>query len=1176
MRKRFKIPLYGMVAIIAIVVVGVVVLIRSHYLEKLVNRLLAERIASQYNLDITIGDIEGSFVGGFILNDVSVRFIQKPDTLTLAYFPSISISYQASNLWHQRWIIDSLRFSGPQLSFRRDTTGRWRLPKVDEGGKGGGTALTWEVRRLTIDSASVQVALGDENLKWYDVNLIASMKSDQGTVTLALDSLRFNSDDGRLRVSRASGLATYSDHNLVLRNIMLAADSSRAAFSFLMQAGDTLRAEAIIDSAHVHLPDVVSFLGSSLTGDLDLNGSVWRRQRLLGGDVLLRGTFMDRACDSLNASFRYDRGTVYLDSLSGTILNGCRIEGYGDVNMAARPKTYHLTAQVDSFNLDNLVFSSFGSDLSGHLVMAGQGFNSQTMTLDFDLDLGESFFDIYHVHRAAGQMNVTTTGLRVAPGFEADYHDNRFVVEGGLDYNGNMDITGHADLARLADFTHQTFIDLPGGRGTADFGLTGPTADPGLGGEFRSDSVWLNGFFSHDFTARFDIASFIYSRRGTVQVTARNGDAWAFPYDSLRAGMRLDSNLLYIDSAYVSNEFTRDWGRGVLDYLAYPQTLNLDSVRLELNPGRQFVSDGGQRLRIDSGGFIFDRVQIRTADGRIGLVGRADYDESLALTWEVDNMAVAPWISLFNDSLDISGSLSSTGRIEGNIDNPVFSMQTGIDSLKYQALLLGDLNAYVAYRDSTLQIDSCILLSPGGRHVASGTFPINLAFHSGHEFFDQRQQSIRFHGRDSRLDLISFFLPTVEYITGDFEADVELTGQPLKPHLNGTATLDNGVVKLVDLRDRLEQVSVELTAVDELVTVTKAGAIVPYKGGREQGTVAASGTVRVNDINHFTYDLALNCVGLPVNYEMGDFTGIADANLRVTGTTPPKVTGTIQMPQAEYRENFAAEETGFSLLTALEGDKTWDLDFMWECPAGLWVKNSDIDAEFSGSVNILRTAGTYNYLGSLEVIRGKYFLFDKVFQITPGGEITFDNIEQPDPKLALDVTTRIRSQNQYSSDFQSEGSYTYELALQITGTLNNPIITSSDGNLSTEDILPALLTNYRPSETEAGTSPVTQRITFGGVGMLASQVSRFGTRSLGVETFEIDPGLGKTFDPLATRLTIGTYTLPNLYVFGSSTFDLQRGQEVGAEFRLGKHYVFEGRRDEANLYHLNLKLNWEY
>jgi len=96
------------------------------------------------------------------------------------------------------------------------------------------------------------------------------------------------------------------------------------------------------------------------------------------------------------------------------------------------------------------------------------------------------------------------------------------------------------------------------------------------------------------------------------------------------------------------------------------------------------------------------------------------------------------------------------------------------------------------------------------------------------------------------------------------------------------------------------------------------------------------------------------------------------------------------------------------------------------------------------------------------------------------------------------------------------------------------------------------------------------------MGILASEFSKLGTRSLGLETFEINPDVGRQFDPLGTRLTIGTYALPSLYVFGSSYVDVNRGQEVGLEYRLGRHYLFEGRRDEFNLYHVNLKFNWEY
>jgi hypothetical protein len=148
----------------------------------------------------------------------------------------------------------------------------------------------------------------------------------------------------------------------------------------------------------------------------------------------------------------------------------------------------------------------------------------------------------------------------------------------------------------------------------------------------------------------------------------------------------------------------------------------------------------------------------------------------------------------------------------------------------------------------------------------------------------------------------------------------------------------------------------------------------------------------------------------------------------------------------------------------------------------------------------------------------------------------------------------------------------------VTGTLTNPIITGAgDTPISNENILPALLADYRPDLDSLGGNPVlSDRITVGGVGLLATQVSRLGTRTLGVETFEIYPTGTKGFDPLSTRLTIGAYTLPNLYVFGSSYFDVEKGQEVGLEYRLGRHYLFEGRRDEANLYHFNFRLNWEY
>lgn len=1177
MRKRFKIPLFGLVSVTLIIIAALVLLYKSHIPENWVNRYLAQKIAAEYNCDVTISEIEGSFIGGFILSDIHVRFIQDGDTVTLAHLPRVSISYNFSDLWHRRWIINSLHFEKPRLYLKKDLSGNWVLPRVSGASATGNRAPSWEIKKLVVDSASFDLVLGEKEWHWFGIDLLASARSEEGTYTLNLDTLRFNSNDGRLRVNNGSGMATLFEKNLVLQNVYIVTDSSRIAFSLITDNKDGVRAEAKLDSAHIHLPDITSFLGLNLIGDLDLSGNIYHQFGKTGGSLSLSGTFENRSIDSLTARFHYDDGVVYVDTLHGTILRGCGINGFGDLDLASRPEAYRLTARVDSFNLNQLVFDSFESNLSGVLEMNGRGLGSRTMAIDLDLQLDESYFDIYHFHAAQGRMTVTNGGLYFFTGCQVTYHENRFFFEGNINYSGELEINGRADLDDLSDFAYQTFIDLPAGRADGEFSFTGPTNDPDLAGRFQSDSIWFYEFFSSDFAADFDIRSFTRKMKGSITVQGRDGEAWSFPYDSLRSAMTLDSNLLIIDSGHMANDFSRSMVRGVLDFEAYPQELTFDEVVIDLT-GRQFVSDGSQVIRVDSSGFVFDRIVLNASDGRLAFSGQAGYDETLDIEWDIQRISIAPWAVMINDSLLLDGNLSSTGKVYGKLDNPAFDLQARIDSLSYHSLHLGDLQTFLSYQDSILRIDSSLLHSPNGMYTASGTLPINLSLYSGGNLFDDREQNIYIYARDRRLDLFAFLLESVEYITGDFEATVALTGPPRQPHLNGTSILKNGAIKLIDLRDRLEQVEVEVKMDDQLIKINNMQAVMPHKKSKRYGEVSAGGTIFVSDINNFTYDISVQCANMPINYELGDFTGLADARLQVKGTTPPRVTGTILMRSACYRENFTTDESSLNLLTALEWDNSWSLDLMVECPSNAWVKNDDIDAEFSGSINILRDLGTYNFLGTLEVIRGKLFFVDRMFKMHPGGRIIYNNIEEPDPMLDLIISTRIRSQSQFS-DFESEDSYTYELTLQVSGTLDNPIITGTgDTPISTEDILPTLFTGYQPpgSDSLEGESVGADRITSGLGGILAGQFSRLGTRTLGVETFEISPGTGRGFDPLATRLTIGAYTLPNLYIFGSSAVDVEKGQEVGVEYRLGRHYMFEGRRDESNLYQFNFKFYWEY
>ncbi len=266
----------------------------------------------------------------------------------------------------------------------------------------------------------------------------------------------------------------------------------------------------------------------------------------------------------------------------------------------------------------------------------------------------------------------------------------------------------------------------------------------------------------------------------------------------------------------------------------------------------------------------------------------------------------------------------------------------------------------------------------------------------------------------------------------------------------------------------------------------------------------------------------------------------------------------------------------------MQGDKSWDLNLNVEAPSNLWVKNDDIDAEFSGSLNFIREKGNYRYIGSLEILRGNGFLADRAFRLEPGGSINYEDIGVPNPRLDIYASTKIRGTPTDASG--GTGSSSYDLRVHVSGTIDEPIIAAAEGGqgspqFTTEEIMSLIFTDYygkREGVNATATGRVGERLTTGVSGFLSTQMAQIGSRTLGVETFEIDPVYGEKFNPLGTRLTLGFYTHANLYIYGSSAISGVTGQQVGFEYRLKRFLLMEGNRDEENLYHLLLNFHWEF
>jgi len=1145
-------------------------------LEYLVNRQLRNIIAGTLPLKVNIGDIGGDYFRELLISDIRVDYDDGTSRYNMAIIPNLRLRYNPLDFWRGVIRFEKIVIDSAQFTLTRASDGRWLVPTPNVKGTGDKTAISFEVQELELASLRFRMMRPEDSLIFDRITLKAAIEARENTYALRLDTLSYRSSERKFNINYARGKASLTGSHLMLQDLVLKTDSSDLTLGGQMTLSDTLSWRMILQARKLNLHEGLSFIDVNLSGNVSAEGEVAYQDRKISGKVKISGIFEHRLFDSLMVAFRYFDKELSLDTLSGKILNGTAIEGRGGIDLGIKPERYHLKAKIRGFNLNNLVSDTYETNLNGDIDLSGSGLKDESLVLDVIVDLGESWFDEYHAYELNGAMAITTDSIRFLDNFVIHYKDNYFNVSGRLDYSGDIDLDGTTRFEDLSAFNRQTFIERLGGRADLSFKVTGAVRNPDIAGEISSDSLWLYDVYSHQAQIDFALKHFLYDRDGFVNAALFNGSAYEIPFDTITLSMAVDSQYVAFEKAHFRNQFSEADSRGSLDYLSYPQVLELDSLNLrlmELNVENQDKII----LRIDSTGYDIKQCRLLRPQGALEGKGRVNYDDTWDLSIDAERLNIKPLVALVSDSLDLDGVMHGSGRLAGSFDNSRIEFIGAIDSLQYEGLVLGDMYINCDYRDSMIYIDSIALNSHTGYYLARGIMPINLNLASDEPLWLEEEQNIDITAVDVRLDMVSLLLNDVEQLTGDFRADFRLSGTPVKPKIDGKVMIQKGRLKLFDLVDPIENIDLKMSMKDRVITIDSVTGV--CRGNKKKpGLISGGGTIVINAIDQFDYDVRLKANDFPAVYELGDINAVVVADLQVRGLTPPTVTGNVILQSAVYRENFARENEGWIMLTSLQGDQTWDLDLDVEISSNLWIKNDDIDAEFAGEINFIREKGVYRYIGSLEILRGKGFLADRTFRIETGSTISYEDIEYPNPRLDIYAVTQIRG-SATSQTGQNEVS-NFDLRVHVTGTLDEPVISAAEGSqFSTEEIIPLIFTNYYQSSGEGsrGTSErVSDRITSGLSGYLSTQFTQIGSRSLGVETFEIDPVYGDKFDPLGTRLTVGFYTHPNLYIYGRSAISGVAGQEVGFEYRLKRNLLLEGRRDDEDLYHLILNLYWDY
>ena len=1147
---------------------------------KAINFILARYIEAKYDVRIQFAHIGGSLSDNLVIDNVRIDTKTPGKQYRLASIKQVAIYYDYRTLLKRQWVVDSLFIASPTVILRSDSSGAIMLPKLSSGTPSTDAPKPLpniEVKNFVLEDGRFQINKGTKSLSIDSifVNLNGTLRD--GVLAAQIDSLALNYPLKGFRLRELHAGLALSSTAIGIDSLYIATDSSRIIGGGLYPLDKTTPFQFRLRNSHVSLTEIGHVIGSTIRGGFDFNADLRGVFAKFSGQTDGRGVLFERELGPFKSNYEFDNGILTLTNFEGQMFDGT-MNGSIDINFLARPEAYSAELEVRGFNLNKVLPKTFESRLNGRFNVNGSGLSENTFNMDLNGDLGPGQFDFVRFDSIEGDISINVKDMYFQPGFTLWYENSKFTTEGVVNYDGEMSLAGEFNTTQLADFWGDLFIKELSGHGSATYEVTGPVLDPDLRGYFIGDSCSFYGFSTDSLFAYFDIASFLYGQRGNVDVMAWKSDVWNLPADRVKISVDVDSNQVAITRATQYQE------RMLIDAKAHAviidstATVTISDFLFQFD-SLKYVNDYPTVVDFLADKIVVNNMMLRGNEGAVRFDVDYGYDTTIDLHVVTEDFNFATWLRDLNMDSSFTGRLSLDGRMNGKLTNPTIVVNGGVSDLMFAADTLGNLTGKLQFSDSSLTFQDVVLGFRGYEIFADGNYPLVMNLDSGIVYVPEEPMAFNLRSAGSNLSIVSSFNSSVEDLQGDFSLDLRVYGTPEHPQSEGTFTLKNGTLKVDQMANLIENIEAQVSSHGRQIIVEWVEGRVNHKRKKlfgssfRSGSVRAAGEINIISSDIFDYSMALVGDDVPFQYDLGDIYGRADFDLSIRGANPPLISGDVTVFEAEYLEEFDDDLTA-AAIAAADTIALWDYDINVDMlPASVSVKNSDMNMVVDGRLRVLRENALDNYIGTLNIVRGTMYFGDVNLRIQPGSYLQFDNIEKPDPQLFIDATWRVRNM---SGDISSAS--VTDVPLQIRGTITEPSLGAESGSgYSDEDIATLLFMNQSASgqaNSQFG-SDFQNRLTGGAAGIVSGRAGQALRRTLGLETFELEPTYDEKNAIAGATISVGLYTLPNVYTYVSSLSGDGRA-DYGAEYRLGRHFTIGGQYDRDRLWRLNLVLDWEF
>ena len=515
------------------------------------------------------------------------------------------------------------------------------------------------------------------------------------------------------------------------------------------------------------------------------------------------------------------------------------------------------------------------------------------------------------------------------------------------------------------------------------------------------------------------------------------------------------------------------------------------------------------------------------------------------------------------------GQMSAFVALGGTLSSPTIEVRGWAEQIGAVSVRVSGARFDLAYANENLTLRQLDIADEGQRLHAQGELPIRIDFLHGFTPLRDRPLQGEIVLPRSSFTILDRFVPLFVapppgVPRGEGEGRVQVSGTIDAPQMRGSFAVYGASFMLRDMEELYRNVDATGEFDGKVLRIRElSGATGP------EGTVRGEGEVEFAGFEVGKYRFGLQLRNVPV-YSVPEMTAVVSGDgfevrsVQIGDKLVPDMRGTLDVLRGELRMEFAPEAGSGG--APIETDvPEWMADLGLRAEKGnVWIRNSLVDAELAGSIQLVRRQRESQILGQVRVKRGTYSYLVHRFEITRG-ELDFSRNVGFNPEL--DIEGR--------SGRQGERVY-----VTLSGSAAEPHLAfSSDRIESSSDDIEQQLLNV----TGGGSA-------YTAVADLAEQV----VRDLEIASdISIDPTQAKSSESpeagaqLGYNLTARRPVSKDVFVVYTQGVRSDIEQRVSVEIDMNRWLLMEAAYERRNLseagasqsqnaYFLNLKYRHEY